>query len=39
MVKVEVLGMVLAGGQGSRLYPLTAKRAKPAVLRGQVPHH
>lgn len=27
----EVLGMVLAGGQGRRLHPLTAKRAKPAV--------
>ncbi|WP_027894242.1 glucose-1-phosphate adenylyltransferase [Calidithermus chliarophilus] len=29
--KLKVLGMILAGGQGSRLFPLTAKRAKPAV--------
>ncbi len=27
----RVLGMVLAGGQGSRLFPLTGKRAKPSV--------
>ncbi len=27
----RVLGMVLAGGKGSRLEPLTAKRTKPAV--------
>lgn len=28
---MKVLAMVLAGGQGSRLSPLTAKRSKPAV--------
>jgi glucose-1-phosphate adenylyltransferase len=28
---VEVLGMVMAGGRGKRLYPLTKDRAKPAV--------
>jgi glucose-1-phosphate adenylyltransferase len=29
--QVEVLAMVLAGGEGSRLLPLTAGRSKPAV--------
>lgn len=28
---MKVLGMILAGGEGSRLAPLTAERAKPAV--------
>ena len=27
----RVLGIVLAGGEGKRLWPLTADRAKPAV--------
>jgi hypothetical protein len=27
----EVLGLIMGGGQGSRLYPLTKLRAKPAV--------
>jgi glucose-1-phosphate adenylyltransferase len=30
-VKPRVLGIVLAGGEGKRLWPLTADRAKPAV--------
>ncbi|MGH7431742.1 MAG: sugar phosphate nucleotidyltransferase, partial [Candidatus Methylomirabilales bacterium] len=28
---MEVMGMVLAGGRGERIYPLTKDRAKPAV--------
>ncbi len=28
---VKIVGMVLAGGKGERLYPLTQDRAKPAV--------
>jgi glucose-1-phosphate adenylyltransferase len=31
MAKPRVLGIVLAGGEGKRLAPLTADRAKPAV--------
>ena len=30
-MKPRVLGMILAGGQGSRLSPLTLRRSKPAV--------
>ena len=29
-----VLGVILGGGAGTRLYPLTKKRAKPAVPLG-----
>lgn len=31
MAKPKILGIVLAGGEGKRLWPLTADRAKPAV--------
>lgn len=30
----SVLGIILGGGAGTRLYPLTKKRAKPAVPLG-----
>ena len=30
----NVLGMVMAGGEGSRLHPLTNERAKPSVYFG-----
>ncbi len=30
----NVLGMIMAGGEGSRLHPLTQERAKPAVCFG-----
>ncbi|WP_291424588.1 glucose-1-phosphate adenylyltransferase [Deinococcus sp.] len=30
-MKPRILGMILAGGQGSRLAPLTQRRSKPAV--------
>src|SRR5512136_1830762 len=34
--RLKVIAMVLAGGQGERLYPLTRDRAKPAVPFGGI---
>lgn len=34
MLCQSVLGIILGGGAGTRLYPLTKKRAKPAVPLG-----
>jgi glucose-1-phosphate adenylyltransferase len=34
MFSQTVLGIILGGGAGTRLYPLTKKRAKPAVPLG-----
>ncbi|MBM9521031.1 glucose-1-phosphate adenylyltransferase [Desulforhopalus vacuolatus] len=31
MIMKDVLGLIMGGGRGARLYPLTKKRSKPAV--------
>ncbi|HZN11561.1 MAG TPA: sugar phosphate nucleotidyltransferase, partial [Blastocatellia bacterium] len=33
-MKKEILALILGGGQGSRLFPLTLHRSKPAVPLG-----
>ena len=39
-MKKEVVAMLLAGGQGSRLYVLTGKVAKPAsTIWRKIPHY
>ncbi len=37
--KKECVAMLLAGGQGSRLYALTSNIAKPAVVRRKVQNY
>lgn len=40
MIKKEMIAMLLAGGQGSRLGVLTSKVAKPAVaFGGEIQNH